>query len=179
MVDPSRLGSCLLVTLPTLFPHPFAPRSPTFLPCTRHEGRLLMIIPQACVTSKQASTRSRRSRTPPHRPHLSFFFLFLLSTPLAPTWVMLSPSWNEVRKVMVRHIVQLRLSANGPSIIKGQAAADATRCLCFPNENRWCFCLSEQLLHSAFNAAVNQLAGWLKEEDLCNLQQEEIAQNYW
>lgn len=120
-------------------------RSPTFLPRTRHEGRLLMIIPQACLTSRQACTRLRLY--PPHSPtspptttyrsHPSFFSM--LSTPLAPTWVMLSPSWNEVRKVMVRHIVQLRLSANGPSIIKGQAAADTTRCLCFPNENRWCF----------------------------------------
>lgn len=31
---------------------------------------------------------------------------------------------------MARHIAQLRLSANGPSIIKGQALADATLCLC-------------------------------------------------
>lgn len=73
---------------------------------------------------------------------------------------------------MVRHIVQLSLSANGPSIIKGQAAADATRCLCFPNENRWRFCLSRQLLHSASNAAGNQLEQNTPEkkrkEDLCS-----------
>lgn len=70
--------------------------------------------------------------------------------------------------------MQLRLSANGPSIIKGQAAADATRCLCFPNENRWCFCLSEQLLHLAFNAAPNLLAQRLTEEDLCNLHPDDL-----
>lgn len=31
---------------------------------------------------------------------------------------------------MARHIVQLRLSANGPSIIKGHALANATLCQC-------------------------------------------------
>lgn len=43
---------------------------------------------------------------------------------------MLSLSQNEVRKVTARHIAQLRLSANGPSVIKGHTLADATLCLC-------------------------------------------------
>lgn len=178
MVDPSRLGSSLLVTLPSSLRSPLAHLS------SMYKAWRQVIDDNSsglCYLQTSAHTLAPLPHPPTQASSLSFFFffLFLLSTPLAPTWVMLSPSRNEVRKVMVRHIVQLRLSANGPSIIKGQAAADTTRCLCFPNENRWCFCLSEQLLHSAFNAAVNQLAGWLKAEDLCNLQQEEIAQNYW
>lgn len=78
----------------------------------------------------------------PPTGHLSFSI-----SPSALTWIMLSPSQNEVRKVMVRHIVQLRLSANGPSIIKGHALADATLCLCVHAfiENRWCYWLSYQL----------------------------------
>lgn len=109
------ISGLALATLSPVFPSSHRPSLHT-----RRGGGLLMTTLQTSATSTYT-----HSHHFPRRPHLSFS-----SSPLAPTWIMLSQSQNEVKKVMARHIVQLRLSANGPSIIKGHTLADATLRLC-------------------------------------------------